>query len=183
MRRTAKEKKNIPLRLAAILLCLTLFSAYLTAGLFARYTVQGNSGDTARVAGFHPTATLTPTNPADSKIIYEVGAAKYDLTYNITITNPSEVAVTYDVVISFADDKLNGAIFNFNGETQTVSGSGSLTFEDGDVVLAANDTVGLSRSLIVTVGQDIVKAMIAAADGKLDLTDYFTVTVTFTQVD
>ena len=47
-----KTKMNIPMCLAAILLCLTLFSFYLCGGLYARYTTSDSGEDAGRVARF-----------------------------------------------------------------------------------------------------------------------------------
>ena len=43
---------NIPMCLAAIMLCLTLVSVHLTCGLYAKYTTSGESSDGARVIRF-----------------------------------------------------------------------------------------------------------------------------------
>ena len=47
-----KTKMNIPVRAAAVLLCLTLASTYFVSGLFARYSTSDQSGGNARVARF-----------------------------------------------------------------------------------------------------------------------------------
>ena len=185
MRQTAKVKKNIPLRLAAVLLCLTLFSVYLTAGLFARYTVSGSGADTARVAGFQPKAVISP---GKGTIQYDINKIDdYELTYEITVTNLSEVAVNYDLVITFSDDKLNGASFRFNGTTQTVVGASALTFNDAGT-LSANDAVGDMKPLKLIVPTTVMKALMEeelkkTAGSEINLATYFTATVTFTQVD
>ena len=48
----SREKPNIPMCLACVLLCLTLFSVHLCSGLYARYTEKGATNDSARVASF-----------------------------------------------------------------------------------------------------------------------------------
>ena len=53
---------NIPMCIACILFCLTLFSIYLTSGLYARYTTSDTGYDTARVIGF---GNLTLTESGD----------------------------------------------------------------------------------------------------------------------
>lgn len=55
-----KPKKNIALRLAGILFCLTLVSFYMVSGLFAKYTTSGKGSDSARVIKFGD-ITLTET--------------------------------------------------------------------------------------------------------------------------
>ena len=51
-RKTPETKLNIPLCMACILFCLTLFSLHLTGGLYAKYTAKAEGGDSARVAKF-----------------------------------------------------------------------------------------------------------------------------------
>ena len=181
MGRSAKAKKNIPLRLAAVLLCLTLASTYLVSGLLARYTSQGSGGDAARVAGFCPTASISP----DSGLIQYDAAhtGDYTLTYQITVKNPSEVAVDYDLVVSFASDDLNGSQISLNGgAAQAIAGT-DINF--GTLgTLTANDTTGATHTLTFTVTKAFVEEKIAAtSDSKLDLSTFFTAAVTFTQVD
>jgi len=45
-----KAKLNIPMCLALILLCLTMFTTHLMSGLYARYVTKGSGEDSARVA-------------------------------------------------------------------------------------------------------------------------------------
>ena len=181
IRQTVKSKKNITLHLAAVLLCLTLFSVYLTSGLFARYTAQDSGNDSARVAGFHPTATI---EPADQTIKYDIDTESYTINYTIAVANPSEVAVKYDVVISFNDATLNGAVFQFDDKAeQTINTSQSSTFNNVGV-LSANETTPQNHTLTFTVTRNLIEKLVAAApDSTLDLKTYFTATVDFTQLD
>ena len=55
-----KPKRNIALRLAGILFCLTLVSFYMVSGLFAKYMTRGQGSDSARVIKFGD-ITLTET--------------------------------------------------------------------------------------------------------------------------
>lgn len=55
-----RPKRNIALRLAGILFCLTLVSFYMVSGLFAKYTTSGKGSDSARVIKFGD-ITLTET--------------------------------------------------------------------------------------------------------------------------
>ena len=180
MGRSAKTKKNIPLRLAAGLLGLTMVSAYLVSGLLARYTAQGNGDDAARVAGFCPTASISPDNGI---IKYATDDPdEYTLTYQIAVENPSEVAVDYDLVVSFASNDLNGSVISLDGTAKTI---GDAPINYGKLgTLTANDTTGATHELTFTVAKAFVVEKIAAtSDSKLDLSAYFTATVTFTQVD
>lgn len=182
MGRSAKTKKNIPLRLAAVLLCLTMVSAYLVSGLLARYTAQGNGDDAARVAAFCPTASITTDN---GLIKYDTAytGVDYTLTYKIAVKNPSEVAVDYDLVVSFASNDLKDSKIRLDSESDVIIGDTDINF--GPLGrLSANDKTGATHTLTFTVTKAFVEGKIAAtSDSKLDLSAYFTATVTFTQVD
>ena len=52
MNTQTKAKINIPMCIACVLLCLTLFSFYLCGGLYAKYISTAYGGDSARVAKF-----------------------------------------------------------------------------------------------------------------------------------
>ncbi len=56
----AKAKMNIPMCVACVLFCLTLFSFYFTGGLFARYVTNNEGVDSARVIKFGD-ITITET--------------------------------------------------------------------------------------------------------------------------
>ena len=62
MVRHHKTKMNIPMCLAAILLCLTLISIHLTSGLYAKYISSASGNDSARVIKF---GELTLTEEGD----------------------------------------------------------------------------------------------------------------------
>ncbi|MBE6642446.1 MAG: hypothetical protein E7615_02190 [Ruminococcaceae bacterium] len=91
---TKTAKLNIPMCIAAILFCLTLFSFHLCGGLYARYTVSGSGYDDARVArfdvsdegAFFSENLLIETVPGTFK-------------RSIHVTNNSEVTVAYTVTI------------------------------------------------------------------------------------
>jgi len=89
-----KTKMNIPMCLAAILLCLTLFSFYLCGGLYARYTTSNSGEDAARVARFD----VSEDGAYFSKnLLIETAPGKVER--EIVVTNNSEVAVAYTVTI------------------------------------------------------------------------------------
>lgn len=52
MVKQTNQKRNICMRLAALFLCLTMISLYFVSGLFAKYTTESDSSDSARVAAF-----------------------------------------------------------------------------------------------------------------------------------
>lgn len=80
-----KQKLNIPMCAALVLLMLTMISIHLTSGLYARYTSTATATDSARVAKFDVEGTLS-------------GA---DGNYTLTVNNKSEVAVKYKVIVTF----------------------------------------------------------------------------------
>lgn len=94
-------KVNIPLCLAAVLLCLVLFTTHMTSGLYARYTSTASGSDGARVAKFEITDDLSSfttalsfeTSPSEDK---EKPCQKV----SIEVSNGSEVAVAYTVTIA-----------------------------------------------------------------------------------
>lgn len=200
MRYTHTEKPNIALRLAALLLCLTLFSLYLLSGLYARYTVTGTAADSARVAAFQPTATITPVTET-IKYVYrnKPPASAYTVSYNIKVTNPSEVAVNCELVItldaklaqyyegsnvfSIPDSSVEGGLHYLVTDPSDPTGRTLETISLG--TLDAHDTMGFTCELTYHFTQHQFDRLIedASWEGDLDLTQYFTASVTFTQVD
>lgn len=177
-----KNKVNIPLFLAGILFCLTLISISITSSLIAKYSTTVSEGDSARVAGFHPVATIASEN---SVIQYDTNQSNYVIEYTVRVSNNSEVAVKYDVVISFEDNnnKLSGAKLKFDNNDEVTINQDSIRY-DNVGVLSANDNTGKTHSLIFNVSKDLIEQLIAGAPGsELDLTSSFTVTVGFTQLD
>ena len=85
------------LRIALILLCMTLFSTSMLSGLYAKYTAKNNGEDSARVAKFNVTADWEDVTVVASSV-------KTNGEYQFTVTNKSEVAVSYDLVITFTED-------------------------------------------------------------------------------
>ncbi len=86
--------RNFIATLSGILLCLTLITSHLTAGMYARFISTDSAADTARVAAFRVTeagqlissfaAELTPGNPC---------------IVPIHVNNESEVAISYSIAI------------------------------------------------------------------------------------
>ena len=82
-----------------VLLCLVLFSAHLTSGLYARYTSTATSGDSARVARFD-VASAKNTKKVDFKIDLDFFDPQKQSDYiEFDVFSSSEVAVRYDVVL------------------------------------------------------------------------------------
>ena len=97
----AKYKKaqiNIPMCLAAVLLCLTMFSLHFTGGLYAKYIVRDSGEDSARVAAFD----VKVIGDSDDLVV-ELDNSGSDNVYEITVNNLSEVAVAYDISVILED--------------------------------------------------------------------------------
>lgn len=88
-----KAKMNIPMCLAAILLCLTLISIHLTSGLYAKYISSASGNDSARVIKF---GELTLTEEGDfyegNKLMIIPGVA---LTKKATVSFSGSESATY----------------------------------------------------------------------------------------
>ena len=85
----SRAKVNIPICLAGVLLCLTLFSIHLTGGIFARYTTTSTSSDSARVIRFGQ-LTLALTG-GDTQYI----APGVTLEWNAAVTFAGSESATY----------------------------------------------------------------------------------------
>lgn len=87
-----------------VLLCLVLFSAHLTSGLYARYTSTSSAGDNARVAKFDITHNITDSQPADIDLHF---FKSEDLSDNFIfeVQSNSEVSVKYDVIVTLPEGK------------------------------------------------------------------------------
>lgn len=82
--------------LAGVLLCLTLFSFRLTAGLYARYTSTATASDSARVAKF--VVDLVDLKDEDEKKTFvdisDICKPGDSVTYKFQVTNTSGSAVS-----------------------------------------------------------------------------------------
>ena len=161
-------KMNIPIRVAAVLLCLTLFSTYLVTGLLARYATSAQSSDHARVAKFSVQgsgaltesieASIAPGKSADAALIIE---------------NNSEVAVEYTVTVT---NETNNLPLRFRmvkaGTSPAVNTSGS-TFTSQQLPGSHTDQYTLFIDWEATDNGPALMGMV----------DYITVTVTAAQID
>lgn len=111
-----QPKMNIPMCLAAVLLCLTLVSCHLCGGLYAKYTATGYGEDTARVAKFD----VSEESVLISKDLFFDATTPGSETKEIYVTNNSEVVVAYTVTIKNATQNIpysfsiNGSDFSLN---------------------------------------------------------------------
>lgn len=88
---------DIVLRLALILLCLTMVSFHMMGSLFARYSSTAEASDEARVAKFQVDVIGAPDTLTVDSAIGEDGS------YILSVQNQSEVAVEYYVTIRPVD--------------------------------------------------------------------------------
>ena len=98
--RAQQGKVNIPICLAGVLLCLTLFSTHFTGGLFARYVSRDSGSDSARVIQF---GDLTLTETGDFKNGEAFVIPGVNLTKNATVTFAGSESATYVFVEIEAD--------------------------------------------------------------------------------
>ena len=130
------QKVNIPMLAACVLLCLTLLSLHLTAGLYARYTTSGQANDSARVAAFKVVDT-----PSVLEETVNFVASPGELVYTINIDNQSETAIAY----TFGVENVYGNLplrFSVNNSTPT-AGSASLSMN-----MAADSSATLTLSVL-----------------------------------
>lgn len=160
MRKTKKNKVNIPLYAAAVLLCLTMISVYMTSGLYAKYTTSTTGSDSARVAKFQVTETTVSSGESLKTGLVMRIAPGESLSYQVAVKNESEVAIRYQIAV---ENKYRNL---------------PLEFICGDTgVIAATDHTEHVCTLTVSwpEGQN---------DGKYaGMVDYLIVTLTAAQVD
>lgn len=153
-RRRPMQVGDVVVRVALLLLCLVMVSAYMTSGLLARYTTSAQASDTARVAKFdvQVTGNNNVTVTADSAA---------DNTYTLTITNASEVAVRYTV------------------QQPAANGGVSYTVPQPTDTLAPGDSAAVQMSLTVN-WDEVTRNM---TDDNPNATVTFTVVVDIQQIN
>lgn len=169
-----RTPKNIPIRVAAVLFCLTLLSVYLVTGLFARYSTTAQSSDQARVAAFS-----IQGGGALSKTIKAEVAPNGSGTVTLAIHNKSEVAVEYTIVV---DNETNNLPLKFaltkTDATSTtpnpVANENSTTFTAQQIPGDHTDKYTLTINWPKETTDDLAL---------MGMVDHVTVTVTATQID
>ena len=171
VKHTKTAKVNIPMCVAAILFCLTLFSAHLTSGLYAKYITTESGSDAARVITFGD-LTLSETGDfyEENKLMIIPGV---DLTKKATVDFSGSEAETYVFVEVKASSKWqttdNKTFYIVNNEKTAMQwriaeGWTLLTTKNGAYVyyrkLAPNSTL---------VGVDII-----ADGGKIKVSELIT---------
>lgn len=174
------SKSNIFLKLAAVLLCLTLLSVYLVSGLYAKYSNKSASGNVAAVAEFSPLASFD-----NGTWVFESDGSEseYSYDYEIKLSNPSEVNVQCGLEIAFPDGMLDGARFTFNDNTQEVEDEEIMDFGEF-ATLDAGNTTGITKILTVTIDKACYDNIMANHSGQnASLSAHFEAVVSFTQID
>lgn len=159
------------LRIALILLCMTLFSTSMLSGLYAKYTAKNNGEDSARVAKFNVAADWKGVTVAASSV-------QTNGEYQFTVTNNSEVAITYDLVITFPGGIPDYLQTSLPDKVAAKSGN-TITFSD--VASLAPATADTQRTLTFTV--DLEKFTQPATGESYEETLTFTATIRCTQID
>jgi len=179
-RNTAKKHRNIPLRLAMVLLCLILASSCYYAGVLARYTTAVTSSDTARVAKFLITEEIdgeTFQFGVDSVSI--APGEEEQKAALLGITNSSEVAVKYTITVKNETENLpvDISINDLNTSTgKKKIGSNTVTFETELSPGDGNQTYQLN--LKWQAGKSGTEAL-----AYMGMVDYFSITAEAVQID
>ncbi len=167
--RKNKIKMNIPIRIAALLLCLTLFSTYLVTGLFARYTTSAQGSDNARVAKFSIEGSGTLLQPIVADLI--PGKTQSE---TLILENKSETAVEYTITVT-------NVYGNLPLEFTLTGGSANSTVHEKGVSTITDQLLPGNHEDTYTL-----EINWPASTEDLDLigmVDYVTVTVTAAQID
>ncbi len=119
-------KVNIALFTAAVLLCLTLLTTHLTSGLYARYTTEASSSDSARVAKF--VVTAAPANSDTSSITLTDKSP--EAAYTFSVSGETETTWKYDIIVKQANGERLPNGISLTLEQEGVSIALPLKFEE-----------------------------------------------------
>lgn len=177
--RREKGRANIPLLIAALLICGVLLSMYFTSGVLARYTAEGSGNDAARVAIFN-TSLERKAEESDAVLSYiypvAVNVSDEDNSYTLLVKNNSEVAVRYTVELRFQNDV--PAYLTVEGGTVSEDDAKIITLSGGE--LAPNsDVVSYSIEFGIDLDKFTEDADGLSASAELD----FDAFVKFVQID
>lgn len=110
---------EIVLTCASILLCFTIVSSYLTAGMFARFVSSDTVSDSARVATFNVSETGTLVGYFAAELIPDVPCVR-----DIVVKNNSEVAISYTITIRNESNNMDMSFrFGTEGDMQDMNPS------------------------------------------------------------
>lgn len=178
-------KTPLVFRLGVVLLCVMLMSTHLTGNLYARYSTTATGSDSARVARFSITNTLTtPTqNTAVSLNFYDPEKLKDTITFEVS--SSSEVAVEYDVVVTLPSGPDYSPDYSWLsitlGDNTTITGTGDanvFTFSDAGE-FAPNST----DKQMHTMTFSILESYQGKPNGLTNITGEVQITVHAEQID
>lgn len=161
----SQKIKNIVLRLAAVLLGLTLLSAWATGRMYARYSTTATFSDSARVAKFNISEDGTLTKEIT---IADMQPGQTE-NYQVTVTSDSEVAVYYTIAVE-------NVYKNLPLQT-TVLDENDNTLPDGRATIGVNDSTPKTYTLQVSWPESETGAAYAG------MVDVLAITLTAVQVD
>ena len=159
------------LRIALILLCMTLFSTSMLSGLYAKYTAKNDGNDDARVALFKVEAGWSENVTVNASVGDTQGK------YTFTVTNDSEVAVRYDLIVTF--DSLPAWLSVSLGSSMSIKDGNTYTFHN--IASLAPGTTGTIHTLTFTMDPDAFTK--SESGSSVTKTVSFTATIRCTQID
>lgn len=159
-------KKNIPLRIAAVLYCLTVISAYFATGLLARYSTSNQSGGYARAAKF----SIVGNGEFYQTVQADVAPGD-EKTVLLSVENNSEVAVEYTVEAANNTKNLPLIIRLKKADSTELTEGDTFTEQK----LPEHHTDKYTLYITWETGKTDPKVM--------GMVDYITVTVTASQID
>lgn len=172
-------KINIPICVAAVLFCLTLFSIHFMSGFYAKYTSRASGEDSARVIKFGE-LTLTETGDFASGTAFIIPGV--DLTKKAVVSFGGSESATYVFVkIDLSSNWENsGNTFSIDDKLSWSVADGWSYLDGSKYVyyreLSPNDTLTadvIAENGKITVSDEITKAEIGSLTGiKIDITGY-----------
>ena len=165
----------ITLRIAAVLLCLVLFSMHLTAGLFARYTARNGNADSARVAAFKVNVEGIGNSV---NVDYVKGNGQDAGIQQLKITNDSEVSVSYDITVEIEAVDF-GISVTLNGKSFETNVPTTLIFEKVGQIPPNSSQLCDLEFKVVDWGKFTEMENAAKIEGKLE----YSITVDVVQID
>lgn len=164
------------MRIAFLLICLVILSAYMMGGLLAKYTASGSGEDSARVAKFD----VKVTGAAED---VEIAAAQDTDTglYQITVKNDSEVAVRYTIHVTIApgDENKDGQPDFASDDISCVIQRGGAVSNEGTLAVGAAEAVHTLTFTVVDWAA--VTQFMTGTNDEVSFT--FTVNVNVEQID
>lgn len=166
-------KLNIPMTIAAILLCLTMISFHMTSGLYAKYLTNGSGGDFARVITFGELTLTEEGNFYDTGKLMIVPAV--DLQKRVMVEFDGSEAATYvfvelDVSTNWQRD---GKVFKIVDENDSNVVLMQLSVADGWDSLDTGDGKNVFFQALEP-NVKLNKVDVIAADGKVTVSKEIT---------